>query len=119
MDAQFHGPRAALRPIYEVLVQLAKRLGGKVVPWQGHVAFVRRGVPFAVAKVMGKDRLALAVGLPDVEKVAARWKKSRKFCGVEQMTHRTELTSVKDVNGELVQWLKLAYSAKPPKPKAE
>ncbi len=118
LDAQFAGPRAALRPLYEALVHVAKRVGSqtKPVPALGFVAFTRKGIPFAVVKVVGKLRMDLGLAL-EAQTPNPRWKKSRKLAGVERITHRAELYELPDIDGELVQWVKRAYElARPTKP---
>jgi hypothetical protein len=94
VDAQYAGAKKALRPIYDAVLKAAKKLGRDVVerPCKTYVP-LHRSKTFAVGKsVKPAGRLAVA-----------------KHLGSDRVTHKIELTSPKDVDAEVVRWLKAAY----------
>ncbi|MGQ0507921.1 MAG: DUF5655 domain-containing protein [Myxococcaceae bacterium] len=114
---QFQGPKAALRPVFDAVSFLVKRVGpgSKTVPLANLIVFARKGIPFAAVKVANPTKLELALALPEMRPVM-RWKKSSRFAGVPRLTHRCELNGLTDVDGELVQWVKAAFERAKPAP---
>lgn len=105
VDAQFTGSRAALRPLYDAVVQLALTLGPDVTvaPKKATVS-LRRKKQFALVEP-GATRLTLGLnlkGTPPTE----RLKPTTGMC-----THKVVLTTPADLDDQLRTWLETAYAA--------
>lgn len=102
--AQYAGRKAGLRPIYERLVEAATRLGPDVAvaPKKTGVS-LRRAKQFALIEAPSAARVSLGLNLRG-EPATARLRAARGMC-----THRVDLTSVDDVDPEVLGWLGLAY----------
>jgi hypothetical protein len=110
VDAQYAAERASLRPIYEALVKAAKRLGPDVAakPCKTYVP-LHRTKTFAVIKAE-RGRVDLGLCLDPATKAAGRLLGARRL-GSDRVTHKLELRSPNEVDGEVVRWMKAAYSA--------
>jgi hypothetical protein len=108
LAAQYAGPKAPLRAIYDKLVKLARGFGDDVMiaPRKTQVTFARK-VTFAVVRAATKDRVDLALRLGG-QKPTARLVTNPKAAGSDP-THTIALRSAKDVDAETTKWLKLAY----------
>jgi hypothetical protein len=108
VDAMYAGPKASLRPIYEQLVKLARKLGKDVVltPCKTYVGF-RRKRQFAVVKPTTRTRVDLGFTLPDV-KPEGRLEAAGKI-GSDRITHLIKLESIKEIDAEVKRWLQEAY----------
>lgn len=115
VDEQYKGKKAALRPIYDALVHAAQRIGNdvKISPCRTYVPLMRKH-QFAVIQPTTSTRVDLALVLPGVEG-SARLVKVKKFGGGDKITHRIPLETLKDVDAEVIRWLKKAYDSTPPK----
>jgi hypothetical protein len=105
LDAQYAGPRAALRPICERLTAVAIGLGpdsGIVVQKTG--VALRRRRQFAVIQVPSAKRVSLGLNLvepsPDPRLVAT----PGAMCAF-----RVDLADAADVDEDVVAWLRAAY----------
>ena len=107
VDAQYAGDKAALKPIYDAVVRAAKKLGRdvEVSPKKSYVS-LRRSKQFALIQPSTKTRVDLGLNLKG-RKPAGRLEASGSFNAM--CTHRIRLESKKDVNAELVRWIKEAY----------
>lgn len=112
VDAQYGGKKAALRPLFEHLVGLARNLGSdvKVCPCETIVPFYRHHVFAEVKPFASRLDLGLALGDPATVKDAnGRLKDTSGFAKKDRITHKLELTSEADL--ELAStWLKRAYA---------
>jgi predicted transport protein len=104
VDAQYSGPKSSLRPIYEALVSAVLPFGNDVDirPKKTSVS-LRRSKQFAVIEPASAKRVQLGINLRDAEPTA-RLQPAAGMC-----THKVSLTSVDQVDPELVVWLKDAY----------
>lgn len=109
VDAQYAGPKSALRPIYDALIQIANRLGEdvEIAPKKAYVS-LRRNKQFAIIQPSTKTRVDLGINLKGV-KSTSRLEDSGSFNSM--VSHRVRLEHKKDVNAELKKWLKQAYEA--------
>lgn len=109
----FAGPKAALRPIYERLVEVVEGFGGDVelAPKKGYVA-VRRAKQFAILQPSTKDRFDLGLNLKGVEP-KGQLEASGSFNAM--CSHRVRLGAVGDVDAEVLGWLLDAYDRAGPK----
>ncbi len=114
VDEQYKGKKAALRPIYDALVHAAQRIGKdvRISPCRTYVPLMRKH-QFAVIQPTTSTRVDLALVLPGIEG-ADRLVKVKKFGGGDKITHRIPLETLKDVDAEVVRWLKKAYEAAKP-----
>lgn len=111
VDGQYGGKKAALRPLFEQIVTLARGLGPdvKVCPCETIVPFYRHHV-FAEAKPLA-SRLDLGLALGDPAKVkdpGGRLKDTGGFAKKNRITHKLEITSQADLESAL-PWLRRAY----------
>lgn len=106
--AQYAGPKAGLRPIYEALRKAIQAFGDDVefAPKKAYVS-LRRTKQFGLIQPSTATRVDLGLNLPGA-KAAGRLEASGSFSAM--CTHRVKLTKVADVDQELVRWLRQAYS---------
>ena len=107
MEAMFAGPKAALRPVYDRLVAIARGFGDDVAlaAKKGYVS-VRRSKQFAILQPSTKDRFDLGINLKG-EPPAGRLEASGSFNAM--VSHRVRLAGLADIDGEVEGWLKRAY----------
>ena len=111
VDAQYAGRKAALRPLFERLVALARGLGDdvKVCPCETIVPIYRQHVFAQVKPFAARLDLGLALGDPaTVPAPSAYLKDTGGFQKKDRLTHRLELTSEADLDRAL-PWLRRAY----------
>ena len=110
LDTQFRGDKAALRPVYERLLGAVKMLGSDVNLGvrKTQTTFARKNT-FAVAKAPTKTRIDLGLRLPGV-KPTKRLETTTAFS--DNATHCVTLSTLGDVDGQLMKWLKAAYDAR-------
>ncbi len=110
LDAMYAGDKAALRPLYDELSKAALKLGKDVglTVCKTYVG-ARRGRQFAMIKPATRTRVDLGLVLPDT-KPAGRLLKTTSG-GNDRMTHRIEITSKTEIDGEVKQWLRAAYES--------
>jgi hypothetical protein len=105
--AQYAGAKAALRPIYDALASKATAFGKDVElsPKKAYVS-LRRSKQFALVQPSTATRVDVGLNLKGVP-AKGRLEASGSFNAM--CTHRVRLESLKDVDAELVAWLKQAY----------
>lgn len=109
VDALYTGDKAALRPVHDKLAQATNKLGADVVfaPKKGYVS-VRRQKQFAALQPSTATRFDLGLilkGTPPSGRLEAAGSFNAMF------THRVRLAAAKDVDKEVLGWLKQAYEA--------
>lgn len=109
VDAQYDGPKAALRPIYNKIIKLVSGFGQdvEIAPKKAYVS-IRRNKQFALVQPSTKDRVDVGINLKG-ESPTARLEKSGSFNAM--VSHRVRLSKAGDVDAELKRWLKKAYDA--------
>jgi len=109
VDAMLSGKRAALRPVYDRLLALALSLGKdvKACPGKTIVPLYREHV-FAQIKPATNTRIDLGLALGDT-KPAGRLIDTGGLAKKDRITHRIEISAVKDIDAEVTRWLKMAY----------
>jgi hypothetical protein len=110
VDAQYAGLKAELRPIYEKLVEAARKLGEdvRVEPCTGYVPLIRKN-QFAIIRASTRTRVDLGLALGETEPKGKL--EAGKVQGTsERITHRIALESPEDVNAEVLRWMKRAYA---------
>ena len=96
-----------LKPIYEKLLSEIDSFGDDVIktPKKDSVSFIRK-TQFALIKPATKTRIDLGLKIKD-KPTTDRLENSGPFGAM--CTHRVRLSSLEDVNTELIEWLKEAY----------
>ena len=109
VEAQYAGPRAALRPLYEQLLKLGFSIGKdiKACPCKTMVPFYRNHV-FAQIKPSTNTRIDLGLALGST-KAPKRLINTGGYEKKDRITHRIEVKSKADIDDELRKWLKKAY----------
>ena len=109
VEKMFSGPKADLRPIYDALLKLGLSVGkdAKASPCQTIVPLYRNHV-FAQIKPTTRTRIDFGFALGDT-KAKGRLIDTGGFAKKDRITHRIEITSLKDIDDEVKRWLKVAY----------
>ncbi|HSD48104.1 MAG TPA: DUF5655 domain-containing protein, partial [Pyrinomonadaceae bacterium] len=109
VDNMFSGKKAALRPIYDALLNLGLKTGkeAKACPCQTIVPLYRNHV-FAQIKPTTQTRIDLGFALGDM-KPTGRLIDTGGFAKKDRITHRIPITSLDDIDDEVKHWLKVAY----------
>lgn len=105
VDSQYKG-KEHFRPIYDALIKKAKVLGKdiEIAPKKSYVA-LRRKKQFAMLKPATKTRYEIGINLRGHEaKGVLQAEKPGGMC-----SHKICLTSIDDINKEVVAWLAKAY----------
>jgi hypothetical protein len=103
----YKGPKAALRPIYDVLAKKVAAFGGDVElsPKKAYVS-LRRSKQFGLIQPSTATRIDVGLNLKGTP-ARGRLEASGSFNSM--CTHRVRVESAKDVDAELVGWLRQAY----------
>ncbi len=103
---QYKG-KEALFPIYEKLIKVIDKLGKDITktPKKSSVSIIRKK-QFALIKPATKTRIDLGLKIKD-KPTTDRLGNSGPFGSM--CTHRVQLTDAKEVDKELIGWLKEAY----------
>ena len=109
VEAQYSGPRAALRPLYEQLLKLGLSMGkdAKACPCKTMVPLYRNHV-FAQIKPSTNTRIDFGLALGNT-KTSKRLIDTGGYEKKDRITHRIEVKSKADIDDELKKWLKRAW----------
>ena len=106
--SQYSGKKSDLKPIYNALVAAVTKFGEvEVSPKKAYVS-LRRAKQFAIFQPSTATRLDVGIKLKDV-KPAGRLEASGSFNAM--VSHRVRVESLKEIDKELVGWLRQAYDA--------
>ncbi|HJY86908.1 MAG TPA: DUF5655 domain-containing protein [Candidatus Acidoferrales bacterium] len=111
VEEQYAGPKEKLRPIYDELLKLGKSLGEdvKACPCKTIVPLYREHV-FAQIKPTTNSRIDLGLALTHYKgKLPKRIVETGGLAKKDRITHRIELTSTAEIDGEVKKWLRTAY----------
>jgi len=105
--AQYAGKKAALRPVYDQLAAAVAKFGSDVelAPKKTYVS-LRRAKQFALVQPSTPDRLDVGINLKGTP-AAGRLEASGSFNAM--VSHRVRVSSAKDVDAQLLGWLRAAY----------
>jgi hypothetical protein len=105
LDEIYSGAKAGFRPIHEKLIKEIEKWGEfEVVPKKGYVS-LRRKKQFAMVGPKTNTRFEVGINAKDLKKnVRLVGQPKGSMCN-----YIVSLTDVKDVNPELVAWIKSAY----------
>jgi hypothetical protein len=105
IDGQY-ADRPHLRPIYEAVVAAAQSIGEIVIQARkGYVSLLTPKRTFARVRATTKDRIDLALRLEE-SKPHGRLKPSKIH---ETMPVQVSLKDLKDLDKEVIKWLRKAY----------
>jgi hypothetical protein len=109
VDAMFSGPKAALRPIYDKLYELARSIGDdiKISPGKTIVSIYRNHV-IAQIKPSTRTRIDFGLALKDTP-AKGRLIDTGGLAKKDRLTRRIEITSADDVDAFVETWLRKAY----------
>jgi Domain of unknown function (DUF5655)/Domain of unknown function (DUF4287) len=109
VEEMYSGAKESLRPIFEALLSLGRSLGKdvRVCPCQTIVPLYRKHV-FAQIKPTTRTRIDLGLALKDT-RVPKRLINTGGFAKKDRISHRIEITSLKDIDAEVKKWIKVAY----------
>jgi len=110
VDEMFAGKKEHLRPIYDALLELGLSMGkdAKACPCQTIVPLYRNHV-FAQIKPTTLTRIDFGLALGDTKKTPKRLINTGGYEKKDRITHRFEITSLKDIDDEVKKWLHVAY----------
>ncbi len=105
---QYSGKKADLRPIYERLSEIVRQLGDDVTcaPRKTYVAFARKK-QFALVAPSTNTRVDLGLKLPG-QPFSGRLADGANV-GSGSISHKVALTSLEDVDQQVIDWLSEAY----------
>lgn len=106
---QYAGPKAALKPIFDKLMETIMKFGGDVelAPKKGYVS-LRRSKQFATIHPSTATRMDIGLQLKGAAP-AGRLEAAGSWNAM--VTHRVRIEKASDVDAELEAWLKKAYDA--------
>ena len=109
VEAMYSGGKAKLRPLYDKLLKLGLKIGkeAKACPCKTIVPLYRNHV-FAQIKPATYTRIDLGFALGDTP-VRGRLIDTGGFAKKDRITHRIPITSLSDIDAEVMRWLKEAY----------
>jgi len=106
---KMYSRRAGLRPIYDALLKLGLGLGKdvKACPCETIVPLYRNHV-FAQIKPATQTRIDLGFAL-GARKAEGRLIDTGGYAKKDRITHRIPISSLKEIDREVEEWLRLAY----------
>ena len=109
VEEMFSGKKEPLRPIYAALLKLGLNIGkeAKACPCQTIVPLYRRHV-FAQIRPTTQTRIDFGLALGNL-KAPKRLIDTGGYAKKDRITHRIEITSLKEIDDEVQRWLKVAY----------
>ena len=110
VDEMFAGKKEHLRPIYDALLKLGLSVGkdAKACPCQTIVPLYRNHV-FAQIKPTTLTRIDFGLALGDTRKTPQRLINTGGYEKKDRITHRFEISSLRDIDDEVKRWLRIAY----------
>ncbi len=107
IESQYSGKKAELRPIYDKLLTKIQSFGKdvEVAPKKGYVS-LRRSKQFGIVQPSTATRVDVGINLKG-EPPTGRLEASGSFNAM--VSHRVRVETEKDVDAELVAWLRKAY----------
>jgi len=107
LDRFYTGPKAELRPIHDKLVQAMRKLGAfEEAPKKTYVSY-RRKKQFAMIGPATNTRIEVGLNM----KGLTATDRLQELPAGQMGNYKVKLTDAKDVNAELIAWIKRAYDA--------
>jgi predicted transport protein len=109
LTAQYAGTKAGLKPIYDKILKAVQAFGSdvEVSPKKTYVS-LRRSKQFALVQPTTATRMDVGINLKG-EKPTGRLEASGSFNSM--VSHRVRIEDIKQVDAELLGWLKKAYQS--------
>ncbi len=109
VESQYAGAKAALRPMYDAILEAVKKFGSdvQVSPKKAYVS-LRRNKQFAIVQPSSATRLDVGINLKNTPP-KERLEPSGSFNAM--LSHRVRISKLADVDKEFIGWLKAAYYA--------
>jgi len=109
VEQQYSGAKAGLRPVYDALVAAVGKFGPDVelAPKKAYVS-LRRSKQFGIIQPSTATRVDVGINLKGMEPTG-RLEVSGSFNAM--VSHRVRVGDKKEVDKELIAWLKSAYDA--------
>ena len=108
VEAMFSGPRAALRPLYDALYDLARSYpDAKLSPGKTIVPIYRKHV-IAQIKPTTNTRIDFGLALGDTP-ATGRLIDTGGLAKKDRITHRIEIRTLEDIDEEVREWLERAW----------
>ena len=109
VDNMYAGTKAALRPVHDALIDLARQLGEdvRICPCRTNVPLYRRHL-FAEVRPVTARRIDLGFALAD-EPFTTRLLGEADRPKKRRITHRVAIGSLADIDLQVKRWLKQAY----------
>jgi hypothetical protein len=113
VEEQYSGPKATLKPVYDALVKAVRAFGAdvEIMPRKSQVT-LSRTTSFAVVRAATRDRVDVAMKLHGV--AATGRLASCKGAMRSDPSHVVQVRTVKEVDRELLGWLRKAYERAEP-----
>jgi Domain of unknown function (DUF5655)/Domain of unknown function (DUF4287) len=110
VEEMYAGAKASLRPLYAELLARGLSIGAdvKACPCKTIVPLYRTHV-FAQIKPTTRTRIDLGLALRDT-KAPARLIDTGGFKKGDRITHRIEISAMRDIDADVMRWLKRAYT---------
>ena len=107
VEAQYSGKKEGLRPIYDKLTKAIAKFGkdADLSPKKAYVS-LRRSKQFGLIQPSTQTRVDVGINLKG-DPADGRLEKSGSFNAM--VSHRVRVTDVKEVDAELIGWLREAY----------
>lgn len=110
VDDMFAGPKAALRPLADALMHMAKELADdiKFCPCKTIIPFYREHV-IAEIKPSTRTRIDFGLSLGKEVPFTARLKDTGGLEKKNRITHKVEITKLEDIDAQLRKWVQMTY----------
>jgi Domain of unknown function (DUF5655)/Domain of unknown function (DUF4287) len=107
IDEMYNGKKAGLKPLHDRLMTAINSFGQDIelAPKKGYVS-IRRKKQFAMIQPTTATRIDIGLILKNVP-ISERLESASSFNAL--FTHRVRVSSVSDIDEQLISWLKQAY----------
>lgn len=107
VDKHFSGAKAAWRKPYDDLLETLKGFGADVrtAPTNSYISLLRKDKKFGIVQVTGK-RMDIGIKLGGAA-AKGRFEESGDWNAM--VTHRVRIENAKDIDKEIISWLRKAY----------
>jgi predicted transport protein len=104
----FTGKKAHWQKSYDTLIEKVSKFGEdvSVAPTESYISLLKGKKKFAIVQPSSAERLDIGIKLKDV-KAAGRLEPSGSWNSM--VTHRVKISDTKEIDKEVIGWLKQAY----------
>ena len=110
VTAHFSGNKSAWRKAYDALEVKLRKFGSdvEIAPNRTYINFYRGTKKFGIVQISSPDRIDIGIKLKGV---AATERLELSGSWNAMVTHRVRIADAKEINAEVLEWLKRAYGA--------